>query len=134
MTAATWRAALRILRVHRQPLVAIAAVTLVAAFIGGTAVPALDALASAGTRADLHRSTDRERDLEATFAVIAPDSVGGDPQKAFDGVAGDLAAIHRRMPAELRASTGAGQWVAMTPLRRARPLADEGACLCRARH
>ncbi|PZF09961.1 hypothetical protein DEJ25_13325 [Curtobacterium sp. MCPF17_011] len=122
MTAATWRAALRILRVHRQPLVAIAAVTLVAAFIGGTAVPALDALASAGTRADLHRSTDRERDLEATFAVVAPDGVGGDPQEAFDGVAGDLAAIHRRMPAELGASTGAGQWVAMTPFAALDPL------------
>ncbi|QWS34945.1 ABC transporter permease [Curtobacterium aetherium] len=106
---------MRILRVHRQPLLAIAVVTLVGAFVAGTALPVLDALAGAGTRADLHRATDRERDLEATFTVVPPDGLGGDPQQAFDGVAGDLAAVHDRMPVGLRAATGRGAWVATTP-------------------
>jgi putative ABC transport system permease protein len=122
VTAATWRTVLRVLRIHRQPLVAIASMTLLAAFVGGSALPVLDALASAGIHADLHRATDRSRDLEATFAVAAPEGLGEDPQQAFDGVAGDLAKVHRDMPAELRGATGAGEWVAMTPFAALDPL------------
>lgn len=116
-------ALVRVLRAHAAPLLAIAVVTLVAALLAGAVLPLLGALATAGTRADLDRATARERDLEATFALVAQDAFTSpeDGQQTFAGVQPSLVAIQRSMPTALRAATGRPGWVATT-----RPLSLDG--------
>lgn len=105
----------RIVTEHRAPLVAIAVVTLLAALLAGSVLSVLGALATAGTRADLDRATATDRDLQATFAVVAGDAEPpATAQTVFDGLGDDLDAVHRSMPGALRAATGRAGWYAAT--------------------
>ena len=63
-------AARRVLGAHRAPLVAVAVVTLVAALLGGSALPVLAALATAGTRADVGRAAVGQRDLAGDLRPV----------------------------------------------------------------
>ncbi|WIB61915.1 hypothetical protein DEJ13_08825 [Curtobacterium sp. MCLR17_007] len=108
-------AARRVLGAHRAPLVAVAVVTLVAALLGGSALPVLTGLATAGTRGDVSRAAVGQRDLEATFALSDDDASPASAQRAFDALDQDLVAVRRSMPPALRSVTGAAGAYAATP-------------------
>ncbi|MDY1003896.1 hypothetical protein [Curtobacterium sp. CFBP9011] len=99
-------AARRVLGAHRAPLVAIAVVALLTALLGGSVLPALGVLATAGTQADLRAASVGARDLQATFAVSDDAASPAAAQRSADRLRGDLTAVRRTMPSALRTVTG----------------------------
>lgn len=88
--------------------------TFLVTVLGALVLPVLGAVATAGTRHDLHQATVTSRDLQGTFTIASPGASGTDAQSAFDGVHRALERARSSMPDALRAAVGPGEYAAVT--------------------